>query len=141
VPDFSEEVTNPDLQVLPLYGEDTVITRRTLEKARVRASRTTHIREKVVEEQITHELVEVHRVPMNVTVATVPPTRQEGDTTIMSVVEEVVFVERRLVLKEEVHLRRVRKVERFVETVALREQIAVVTRTEISGGDGIKDPE
>jgi hypothetical protein len=77
---------------------------------------------------------------MNVTVATVPPIRHEGDTTIMSVVEEVVFVERGLVLKEEVHLRRVRKVERFVETVALREQIAVVTRTEISGGDDIKNP-
>jgi stress response protein YsnF len=51
--------------------------------------------------------------------------------TILSVVEEVVVVERRLVLKEEVHLRRVQTTERHVETVTLREQDITVTRTDI----------
>ena len=56
--------------------------------------------------------------------------REEGDTTIISVVEEIVVVERRLVLKEEVRLRRVRVTEQHRETVVLREQDAVITRTE-----------
>jgi stress response protein YsnF len=43
-------------------------------------------------------------------------------------VEEVLVVERRLVLKEEVHIRRVRTTERHKEMVMLRYQEAVVTR-------------
>jgi hypothetical protein len=38
--------------------------------------------------------------------------RQEGDTTIVPVVEEVLVVERRLMLKEEIRIKRVRTTER-----------------------------
>ena len=55
---------------------------------------------------------------------------QEGDTTIIPVVEEIVVVERRLVLKEEVRIRRVSTTEQHQETVVLREQEAVITREE-----------
>jgi stress response protein YsnF len=58
----------------------------------------------------------------------VPPIRQEGDITIIPVVEEVVIVERRLVLKEEVRVRRLSTKEQHQETVVLRKQEAVVTR-------------
>ena len=47
----------------------------------------------------------------------------------MPVVEEVVVVERKLLLREEVHIRRVRATKQHVETVQLRQQEAVVTRT------------
>ena len=124
-----ERKTVQDTQVLPIYAEDLAVTKRLVETGRVRASRITRTREKVVEEQLTHQLVEVHRIPMNLAVSSVPPVRQEGDTTIISVVEEVAVVERRLVLKEEIHFRRVKKVESYVETVSLREQTVVVTRT------------
>ena len=59
----------------------------------------------------------------------VPPVRQEGNTTVFSVVEEVVVVERRLVLKEEIRLRRMQTTERHRESVTLREQDAVIERT------------
>jgi hypothetical protein len=75
--------------------------------------------------------VVVERVAIGRVVDAVPPVRHEGDVTILSVVEEVVVVERRLVLKEEVHLRRVQTTERYVETVTLREQDITVTRTDI----------
>ncbi|MGI3904183.1 MAG: DUF2382 domain-containing protein [Janthinobacterium lividum] len=58
-----------------------------------------------------------------------PPVRQEGDVTIMSVVEEELVVVRRLVLKEEVHLRRVQSTVPHTQTVTLREQHITVTRT------------
>jgi hypothetical protein len=48
-------------------------------------------------------------------------------------------VERRLLLREEVHIRRVRTTERHVETVRLREQDAVVTRIPAEGRDE-RDP-
>jgi stress response protein YsnF len=59
-----------------------------------------------------------------------PPIREEGDTTVMPVVEEVVVVERRLVLKEEIRIRRVRTTEHHRENVVVRTQDAVITRVE-----------
>ena len=40
-------------------------------------------------------------MPIGRPVDAVPPVREEGDTTVMSVVEEIVVVEHRLILKEE----------------------------------------
>ena len=60
----------------------------------------------------------------------IPPVRQEGDTTILSVVEETLVIARRLILKEEVHIRRLHVSERHHEAVVLRKQEAVITRIE-----------
>jgi hypothetical protein len=46
-----------------------------------------------------------------------------------------VVVERRLMLKEELHIKRVRTTEQHQETVMLRRQEAVVTRTPIDTPD------
>lgn len=56
--------------------------------------------------------------------------------TILPVVEEEIIITRRLVLKEEVHLRRfvIRDVHR--ETVVLRQQEAVITRTPSTSSSG-----
>ncbi len=146
-PGASSEATNPDalslsgnVQVLPIHAEQVVVSRRRVDTALVRASRTTETREQVIQQELAHEHVEVQRIPLDRVVDAVPPMREEGDTTILSVVEEVVVVERRLVLKEEVHFRRVRKVENHVETITLREQKAVVTRTDLQSSGTAKTP-
>jgi stress response protein YsnF len=119
-----------EAQVLLLHKEEVAASKR-VRKTLVRAARTTTTRDTLVEENLRHDHVVVERVAIGRTVEAVPPVRQEGDVTILSVVEEVVVVERRLVLKEEVHLRRVQTTERHVETVRLREQGVTVTRTAI----------
>lgn len=127
-PDHVEAVD--DLQTLLLHAEDVAVSKR-MHKTQVRVATTTRSREAVVEEDLTHNQVIVERVAIGRVVDVVPDVRQEGDVTILPVVEEIIVVERRLVLKEEVHVRRVRTTERHVETVTLREQEATVTRTEI----------
>jgi stress response protein YsnF len=57
-----------------------------------------------------------------------PAIKEDGDLTIVPIVEETVVVERRLMLKEELHIRRVQTSERFQQTVKLRYQTAEVTR-------------
>ena len=120
---------DPSTLTLPLYAEALVVARRRTHST-VRVATVTHEHEQLVDEALTHERIEVERVPIGRTVKAVPPIREEGDTTIFPVVEEVVVVERRLVLKEEVRIRRVRSTERHQETVTLRTQDAVITRTE-----------
>ena len=54
------------------------------------------------------EEADVRRVPVNRIVSEAPQTRQEGEVTIVPIVEEVLVVEKRLLLKEEIHIVRKR---------------------------------
>ena len=83
-----------------------------------------------MDKELTHVRVEIERVPIGRTIEVVPSISQEGDTTIIPVVEEIVVVERRLVLKEEVRIRRVSTKKEHQETVVLRQQEALITREE-----------
>jgi uncharacterized protein (TIGR02271 family) len=119
-----------DERKLQVFAEELSVAKEKLETGRVRVSTRTHEREAVVDEDLARERVEVETMPMNLRIDTVPKVRQEGDTTIIPVVEEQLVVERRLVLKEEVRIKRVRSTERHQEKVTLRYQEAIVTRQE-----------
>ena len=129
MPTMTDTDPDPSTLTLPLYAETLVVARRKTHST-VRVATVTHEREQLVDEALTHERVEVEHVPIGRTVEAVPPIREEGDTTILPVVEEVVVVERRLVLKEEIRIRCLRSTERHQEAVRLRTQDAVITRTE-----------
>jgi uncharacterized protein (TIGR02271 family) len=116
-----------DLRI-PLHVEEVSVSRREIKKANVRIALITGTREQLIDEELTHVRVEIERVPIGRTVDVVPPISHEGDITIIPVVEEMVVVERRLVLKEEVRVRRVSTKEQHQETVVLRQQEAVITR-------------
>ena len=128
-----DQERQPEDLRIPLHVEEVSVSRLEIKKANVQIALITGTREQLIVEELTHVRVEIERVPIDQTVAVVPPMRQEGDTTIIPVVEEVVVVERRLVLKEEVRVRRVSTKERHQETVVLRQQEAAVTREEPDG--------
>jgi stress response protein YsnF len=130
---MSDQERQPEDLRIPLHVEEVSVSRRELKKANFQIALITGTREQLIVEELTHVRVEIERDPIDQTVEAVPPIRQEGDTTIIPVVEEVVVVERRLVLKEEVRVRRVNKKEQHQETVVLRQQEAVVTREEPDG--------
>jgi stress response protein YsnF len=56
--------------------------------------------------------------------------RTHGDTTIIPIVEEVLVVEKRLILKEELHVRRVVSNDEVEVPITLRKQRAVVERND-----------
>jgi len=118
-----------DLRI-PLHVEEVSVSRHEIKKANIHSALVAATREQLIDEELTRVRVEVERVPIGRTIEGVPAISQEGDTTIIPVVEEIVVVERRLVLKEEVRIRRVSTTEQHQETVVLREQEAVITRKE-----------
>ena len=130
----------PEVITLEVLAERLLVSKRWVETALVRVATTTRERVVAVDEALTHERIEVEHVPIGRVVDAVPPVREEGDTTVLSVVEEVVVVERRLLLKEEVHIRRVRVTEQHCETVVLREQDVVITRAGV-GQEAGESPE
>ena len=113
--------------VLPLLAEETAVSKQVVETGRVQVTRVTREREQLIDELLTHETVEIDRTPIGRQVDRVPPIIDEGDTVVIPIVEEVLVVERRLFLKEEVRVRRVRSTEIHQETVTLRHHEAVVT--------------
>jgi len=132
----SESKAEPDRIVLPLHAEEISVSRRKVTGDTIRVGTRTTEREHVVDEPLTHERVETTRVPVGRVVTEAPPVRQEGDTIIVPIVEEMIVIERRLILKEEVHVRRVRETGRHREVVTVRKQEAVITRI---AGDEEKD--
>jgi stress response protein YsnF len=74
------------------------------------------------------ETVEVTRIPIDRIVDQAPGIRVEDNVTIIPVLEEVLIVEKRLVLKEEVHIRKLATTEDVEIPVELRKQHAVIER-------------
>src|SRR6185437_1597136 len=112
----------------PLFAEELVVSKQAIETGRVQIARLTRERHQLIDEPLARVTAEIERTPIGKYVEAVPPLREEGDTIVVPVVEEVLVLERRLLLKEEIRIRKVRSTERHRESVALRYQEAVVTR-------------
>jgi len=128
---------DPEEVIVPVHTEQAEMTRRSTVTGRVTVSTVTKARDELIDELLTNEHAEIERVPIRQLVDEVPGIREEGDTTVIPVVEEVLIVERRLFLKEEVRVRRVKTMTRHQQTVTLREQDAVITRAMEAATDNL----
>ena len=122
---MSDEITR---ERIPVVEETVTIDKRQTVKGVVRARTVTHEDVAVVDEPMLSEQVEVERVRIDRFIDAPAPVRQEGDTTIIPVFEEVVVVEKRLKLVEEVRLTKRQTIRHQPQTVTLRRQEAVVER-------------
>ena len=113
--------------VVPLLTEELSVAKQQVVTGRVQISTVTREEAALVNEMLASEHVEIERVPVGKAVDHAPAVREEGDTLIIPVVEEVLVVERRLLLKEEVRVRRVREEARHQERVNVRRQEVTVT--------------
>ena len=132
LPDPEEPLTSPTEtateEVVPLVEETASIQKREIVTGRVRIRTVTDTVEEIARADLQQETVEVTRVPIDRVVDVAPAVRTENDVTIVPVVEEVLVVERRLVLKEELHIRRKLEAQSVEVPVSLRKQRAVVER-------------
>ena len=119
---------DPAETVLPVVEETLHLGKRLVETGRVRVSLSTTVEEEVLRETLLRRHAEVERRPVGRTVTEAPRVRQEGDLVIIPVVEEVLVVEKRLVLKEEILLRLVSEEVEFEQPATRRVQHAVVER-------------
>ena len=115
-------------EVVPLVEEELRVSKQQVVKGRVRVRTVVDTVEEVAREALQSEAVEVTRVPIDQEVTEAPAVRTEGDVTIVPVLKEVLVVEKRLVLKEELHLRRKVETETFEAPVTLRKQRVEVER-------------
>jgi uncharacterized protein (TIGR02271 family) len=118
---------------VPLAEEVLSVGKRLVETGRVRISTKVEERFVQVAEDLVKDEIDVEYVDVDREVDVAPEVRTEGDTLVIPLVEEVLVVERRLVVRQELRLTRRRRVERFEDELPLRRVRAEVER--LSGTD------
>ena len=126
--------------VVPVVAEQVSVDKRTVERGRVRVQKVVREDVQVVEQPLAHEEVAVERVPVNRVVEGPVSVRQEGDTVIVPVVEEVLVVEKRLMLREEVRVTKRRVETRTAHEVPVRREEVRIERVTGDGLEGQEKP-
>jgi uncharacterized protein (TIGR02271 family) len=114
--------------VVPVLAEELEVQKRRVETGTVRLTKVVHEREVQVDEPLWREEVAVTRVPMQRVVEGPVPVREEQGTTMLSVVEEVLVVEKRWMLREEMHIRQQRLETHQPQRITLRSEEVQVER-------------
>lgn len=127
-PDDNHDDQGGSTLSVPLAEEVASIGVKDVVTGRVRVTTRVETEEHLVETELNDDVVEIVRVPVDRVVETVPAIRHEGDVTIVPIVEEVAVVEKRLVLREELHLHRRTERRTVSVPVSLRRQKADVER-------------
>jgi uncharacterized protein (TIGR02271 family) len=119
-------------KVIPVIEEQLHISKEWKETGRVLISKTVAEEEVNYQVPVQQEELVIERKEINQYVDEAPPaTRYEGNTTIVSVLKEVLVVEKKLLLVEEVHITK-RKTENVVSgTETLRKEEVNITKKDI----------
>jgi uncharacterized protein (TIGR02271 family) len=114
--------------VVPVAVEELDVQKRTVETGTVRITKVVHEHETTVDEPLLRDNVAISRLPMERVVEGPIPVREENGTTIISVVEEVLVVEKRWMLREEIHIRKRRTETHQPQQITLRSEEVQVER-------------
>jgi len=139
--EVSNIATEQDL-VVPIVEEQVVVETRTVETGRIQIQKTIQERVEVVDQPLFEEEVQIERVSINRPITEAVTPHYEGDTLIIPLVEEVLVVQKQLVLREEVHIKKVRKELHEPQEVRLRTEAVNVVRAPeagaVSGQEAVK---
>lgn len=115
---------------IPVIREELRVDKRQVETGHVRVTKQVQVTEETVDTLVNQQTVQVERIPIDQLVDTAPTVRYEGETLVIPVLEEVMVVEKRLRLKEEVRITyQVETVEQQTPVTLRREEV-VVARTD-----------
>ena len=120
--DAAAPQTAADEQVIPLVAEVLTVGKREVETGRVRFRKDVTERTETVDEPLLRTEVSTRRVEINQFVDSPPPVRYEGDAMIIPILEEVLVVEKRLRVKEEVYITQVQTEHHDPQSITLRQE-------------------
>ena len=119
-------------ETIPVIEERLEVQRRKRESGTVRVRVVPHEEHHVVDDQVLHDEVDVTRVPVERWVDAPERERWEDGKMIVPLHREVLVIERRLQVFEELHIAPQRRQERHREEITLRREEAVIEREKLS---------
>jgi uncharacterized protein (TIGR02271 family) len=115
--------------VIPVVEEEAHLEKRLVERNRTRITKQVHTEEETIETPLRQERVQVERVPVERIIDSPLTSHYDGDTLVIPVMEEVLIIEKKLFLKEEVRVTKYVGEIEHQETVTLRKEAVTVERT------------
>jgi uncharacterized protein (TIGR02271 family) len=119
--------------VIPVLSEELIVHKKPVQTGGVRVNRRVLEHEETIELPLLKENVDVRRVVIDREVDGPLPVRRDGETTIIPIVEEVLVVEKRYRLKEEIHVSRIAREELHRERVTVCRQEAEIEEFDAEG--------
>lgn len=120
--------TREVVAVVPVVEEAVQVGKRTVSRSAVQVSKIVTEREETIDATSLEEEVFIERVERNVWLDAPVQPRYEGDAYVVPVMEEVTVVEKRLVLREELYIRKREVRKPATRKVWLRSEEVVVER-------------
>ena len=113
--------------------EQAKVEKKFVEKGKVRIIKKVNEETETVTVPVTSEEATIEKIPVNKIIEKAPQVRYEGDTMIIPVVKEVIVVEKKLMLVEEVHVKKHIIEKQDKRTIPLRKEELIIER--IPSGD------
>lgn len=111
---------------LPLVAEEAIAHVREVDRGKLLIDKRVEVVPHQAKVDVGTDRVEIERIPVDEEMDASPETRQEGDTLIVPVIEEVLVVTKRYRVVEEIHIRKFRDVEtRTLEEELKREVVEI----------------
>ncbi|GAA4319144.1 YsnF/AvaK domain-containing protein [Flaviaesturariibacter amylovorans] len=124
---------NPGELVIPVIEESMTVDKELVETGKVRVRKIVTAEEHSINMPLIQEYYDVERVPTSKVYEKAPVPRQEGETIIVPVVKEVLVIEKRYEVIEEVRLtRKVSSVPHIQQVTLMKERVEVI-RTDADG--------
>lgn len=120
--------------VIPLLAEQLNIERQKVLTGGVRVHKTVSERTETIDEPTLREEMEIQRVAVNQFISEPPPVRYEGDVMIVPLMEEVLVVEKKLVLREEIRITKRRDTLRNPQQYVVRREEATLEKIKPDAG-------
>lgn len=123
-------------QTIPLYEERIGVTKLEAVTDRLQVSTQVDERDVLVEDTVERGVLTVERVAVERAVTEAPEPRQEGETLVVSIVEERLIVEKRLFVIEELRITRTGTTEHVTIPATVRTMRAAVEHADPTSTTG-----
>lgn len=122
-----------DTETLSLVGEEAIAHVHEVDRGKLVIDKRVETVSHEANVDVGTDRVEVNRVPVNEEVDSPPEVRQDGDTLIVPVIEEVLVVTKRYRIVEEVHVQKIRDIETRTFTENLRREVVDIQEIDEHG--------
>ena len=127
----------PEVRV-PLVEEEVIPRKRAVDLGELRIHKLVDTSEEVIRESVTRDDLLVERVPVNQPLDAPVTTRVEDDWLIIPIMEEVVVVQKKLMLKEEIRVRKRQVTEEQELHETVRRERAELEDATVHGVQGLE---
>lgn len=112
--------------------EELQVSKKKVATGVTRVTKKVHHVEQLIKLPLDADTVEINRVTIDRFIDEPVAIRTEGDVTIVPVMEEVLVVEKKLRLKQELHIRRHKETVTHTQKEVVRQEEVVVEHQELS---------